>query len=136
MLLGDLLDLHDVGSQVDGPYHADTDTFCRVLDVLVKLGEVDSVLREGVCHSVPVDQLLELLLCDDFESALGVNEVEEDLLELGIEARLVPVRVEEVKQVLQPLLLLALAQPPVHGHQILAEFVVDLRTGVKQHCLS
>ena len=69
----DLLDLHDVGRKVDCPNHPDTDSLSGILNVLVKLGEVDSVLRDCVSRPVTIEQLLKLVLRDCLESTLGVH---------------------------------------------------------------
>lgn len=54
LLLSDLLDLHDVRCQVNGPNHSNADSLGRILNVLMKLSEVDPVFRDCVSDTVTI----------------------------------------------------------------------------------
>lgn len=76
------------------------------------------------------------MLGDWFKSSLWVHKVKDDLLEFCIQASLVPVRVQEVKQVLQSLLFLTLAQGTVDTEQVLRETIFHIGARIKQNCLT
>lgn len=84
LLFSDLLDLHDIGGKFNSPNHPNRNSLRCVLNISVKLFKVDSKLWHSVCDSVSVDKLFKLMLIYHFETTLGINKVEDNLLKLCV----------------------------------------------------
>jgi hypothetical protein len=50
----------------------------------MKFGEVNAELRDSIGDAVSIEELLKLMLTDNFEGALWIHKVEENLFEFCV----------------------------------------------------
>jgi hypothetical protein len=84
LLLCDLFDLHDIRRKIYSPNHPNRYPFGCILYVSMKFGKVNSELWYSMSNAVSIEELLKLMLTDNFESALGIHKVKENLFEFCV----------------------------------------------------
>jgi hypothetical protein len=84
LLLCDLFDLHDIRRKIYSPNHPNRYPLGCILNVSMKFGEVNAKLRDSIGDAVSVKELLKLMLTNNFEGALGIHKVEENLFEFCV----------------------------------------------------
>jgi hypothetical protein len=84
LLLCDLFDLHNIGGKIYSPNHPNRNPLGRILNVSMKFFEVNPELWDSISDAVSVEELLKLMLTNNFEGALGIHKVEKDLFEFCV----------------------------------------------------